>query len=67
MVNTITVAGPYSGQNYRFRVAGDRPTVDEQREIDAYIRQREEQFDTQWQETGRESGAATTEPRRPRT
>jgi len=44
MANEITVAGPLSGTPYRFRIAGDRPTVDEQRNIDAYLSSQEQGF-----------------------
>jgi hypothetical protein len=44
MANEITVAGPLSGTPYRFRIAGDRPTVDEQRNIDAYLSAQEQNF-----------------------
>jgi hypothetical protein len=38
------VPGPVSGRNYGFRIAGDAPSVDEQRRINAIIRQREAEF-----------------------
>ena len=43
------VPGPISGRNYGFRIAGDAPTVDEQRRIDDIIRQREAQFTQEYE------------------
>ena len=38
-MGTISVPGPYTGRNYRIRIAGDEPTVDERMEIDAFVNQ----------------------------
>lgn len=44
----IKVPGPISGKQYAAKIAGDTPTVDEQKRIDAFVRQREEAFQTQY-------------------
>ena len=44
MAQIVSVPGPISGRNYRVRIAGDEPTVDERQQIDAFIRQREAEF-----------------------
>lgn len=51
MVNEIIVAGPISGTPYRFRIEGTRPTVDEQRNIDAYLSAQEQAFQQQYAQT----------------
>lgn len=45
----ITVAGPVSGKPYRFRIAGDRPTADEQLRIEGNLRALESQFADQFE------------------
>lgn len=44
----ITVSGPISNKGYKFRIAGDAPTVDEQRRIDALISQSEQAFQQEY-------------------
>jgi hypothetical protein len=50
MAQTISVPGPISGRNYRVRIAGDEPTVDERQQIDAFLRQREAEFAQEYEE-----------------
>ena len=44
----IKVPGPISGKNYSAKIAGDSPTVDEQKKIDAFVSQREQAFQTEY-------------------
>ena len=47
----ITVPGPLSSRPYMFRIAGDSPSVDEQQRIDAHIRQAEQGFLQEYEQT----------------
>jgi hypothetical protein len=46
----INVPGPLSGKEYRFLIAGDTPTMDEQLRIDAHLSANEQQFLTEYEE-----------------
>lgn len=44
----IAVPGPISGKAYKLQISGDSPTVDEQKRIDAFVSQREQEFQVKY-------------------